>query len=149
MTQVDSQKILEWTDLVDVYQPKEQPEVLDAVEAFRVKNWAEKTKLGVDFYRQEKVMEYYDTKWKNELYNRDCFLKLVEIVRESNNEKVIKTGLDKINLFYLVMLKYRHPERALRLDFSKYNDVLQTKETIIKKMNEEIDKEIAWDEGVE
>ena len=103
---------------INFYQPKEYPSEPIEFHTFRSNDKVSED-VNREFYKQQFVQDYLETKWEHELYNRDAFLRLYEIFAHCDPDD--KDALcQKLAQFKRKIMENHRPYQALRIDFSKY-----------------------------
>lgn len=129
-------------DEINSYHPKEINPPPDELIAFR-KIRCRETEKQKKFYSQIFIQEYFDEKWKREIFNRDCFLRLYELIQVSTDARERTALQTKLDQFKRVIEKYSHPYMVLALNFAKYGmKTIQTNhQEVMNALNEE-----GWDD---
>lgn len=102
-------------EVLEFRRHKESPE-------FKKKGLEARQKFIEDFYKIDKVKDYYETKWKNELYNRDCVLNLLEYRKNCKEEEYEKIN-EKLHEFHKAMGSQAFIYPALRLEERWYEEI--------------------------
>lgn len=72
------------------------------------------------FYAQEFMKQYLNEKWKAELYNRDCYLRLLELREQYHGDiSALREIGKRITLFVEVISRVERPFLALKIDVSR------------------------------
>jgi hypothetical protein len=76
-------------DEISHYTPRDKPVEPSELIDYRASSQQKKRELfAAGFFSQAHIQEYLDLKWKNEIYNRDCFYRLYELYETcDHNEK--------------------------------------------------------------
>lgn len=114
---------------INAYNPKTTPSA--SLEMISYRNLTETGKIEKQkkgFFEQEFIENYLNQKWKVELYNRDSFYQLYELLAK-NPDKAHEIT-QKLNQFKQAILKTVTPYSVLTINFSKfeYANSAQTKE---------------------
>lgn len=118
---------------INSHQPKTMKAAPELLMNYRRASKDEQYKLkDKGFFIQETIKEYLDEKWIVEVYNRDSFHRLYDLLQE-NADLSYQISL-KLNQFKKVILNTIHPYRALALDFDQF------------KYDENVSEQVAWDE---
>jgi len=123
-------------DEISDYQPKSAGPAPSELEKFRELNDFMRKKQEDDFFNQPFIRKYTREKWKCELYNRGCFLRMVDLL--AKHPEFSSQICAKLSQFKAVIEKQDYPYKALRLRFDDYpfeEDQLPKKEV-----------EVGWDE---
>jgi len=101
------------------YQPKRTPEPPLELTTFRRLSGLARLRQGKDFFSQEFIDNYMKEKWSNESYNRDCLLRMYDLLAQ--NPEISKQICAKLSQFKSVIMSQDNTFFVLRVDFDKLN----------------------------
>lgn len=107
-------------DEISCYQPKEIPERPKEINQFYTNSPAVRAKISNDIFNKIDVVNYLNEKWKAELHNRDCFVRIYQIFTGPGDPKLMAALTAKLTQFKKAILSYKSPCDVLRIDFKKY-----------------------------
>ena len=107
---------------IDSYSPKESP--LPTEEIKRVRILWETHKIDIkqisEFWQIFENKEWLEEKWAGELYNRDSYLRLLELREENKDDLILSREIGKkISLFAKAINECENPFPALRVNVKK------------------------------
>ena len=125
--------------------PAQQPIIPRSMVDFQNLSNLDQLKLSEKFYNQPIIKEYTEAKWKAELFNRDSFLWLWDVLQLETDEIKKDVINKKLLEFKKAIDLWDSPYFSLLLDFCKYG-FKQDEEvsTVAKIFNGEVQEE--WDE---
>lgn len=119
-------------DEINSYQPKTVKVAPNELREFRLSSNQNRRETAEKFFKQDFIKDYIDEKWNIEIYNRDAFYRLYELLGE--NEGLSYQIRLKLNQFKTAILQTHNPYKALGVNFRKY------------PYNETVNEQVEWDE---
>lgn len=99
---------------IETLSPKISPDAPGKLKEFKRMSKQHQQQEAVKFFSQYEIKEYIDTKWRNELFNRDNYLYLIDILHKisesDSNRQLVK---NKITQFGQAIKNVENPFRAL------------------------------------
>ena len=118
---------------ISEYQPKAIPQRPYEFTAFEQKPGDYKLANRDKFYSQEFIKTYLEEKWMAERQNRDCFLRLYELLGTAEDPQERVAIIQKLSQFKRAIESYK-PFPALYLDLSKYR-FPDKNEAVVNELN--------------
>lgn len=108
-------------DEISCYQPKDEPLRPWKMGEFLKQPREYQRDKSAAFYAQDDIREYMEANCQAQLYNRDCFLRLFELLGEHKDDQAVRHALEvKLAQFKAKIQACQNQVPSLRPDLSKY-----------------------------
>jgi len=120
-------------DEISEYHPKTIPQRPFEFSAFEQKPMDYKMANRDKFYAQDFIKTYLEEKWRAELHNRDCFVRLFELLTAAKDAQERAAIQQKLSQFKRA-IETSKPFPALYIDLSKYK-FSDCHESVVNELN--------------